>query len=116
MVWLAWNPVVAAPAIRTGLRGTVSLSPARPGPQQAGMPNTAPMAGALVRVRDARGREVARIRVDDEGQFVLLVAPGAYEISVDVQNAVFPRCSAIHAQVHQHKLTDVQVVCDSGMR
>jgi hypothetical protein len=106
----------AAPAPITGLSGTVSSSPARPGPQRAGVPATAPMAGAMVRVRDARGNDVARAIADERGRFTLPVPAGRYEVSVDVQGAVFPRCGSAQVLVREGKLTRVQIVCDSGLR
>jgi subtilisin family serine protease len=107
---------VAAPAPITGVSGTVSSSPARPGPQLAGVPDTEPMVGALVRVRDARGNDVAQAVADERGHFTLPVPAGRYEVSVDVQGAVFPRCSPAQALVREGKLTTVQIVCDSGVR
>lgn len=111
----AW-PTARANASDAELDGTVTLSPARPGPQHAGERGAIPMANAVVRALQANGTEVARTTSDDQGHFKMAVAPGAYEIAVDASGAAFPRCQATHVVVHDGERTDVQVTCDSGMR
>lgn len=98
------------------LDGTVLLSPARPGPQHAGEGDTAPLSKAVVRVLLTNGNEVAHATTDDQGHFTVSVAPGNYDIVVDVHGAAFPRCHATHVVVQAGQRGEVQVMCDSGMR
>jgi hypothetical protein len=116
MLVMTVSPSVQAAPDAVELEGTVSLSPARPGPQHAGERDTTAMVKAIVRVLQVDGHEVARTTTDDQGHFKVAVAPGAYKIAVDVQRAVFPRCQAVDVIVHEGVRNDVQVMCDSGMR
>lgn len=109
------SPVVAAHGA-TGLDGTVSVSPARPGPQRIGAPGVAPLANMAVRVQRSDGHEVAHATTDDQGRFTVSVPVGAYEVVIDVHGAALPRCPIMPAQVRDGRLTRVQIVCDSGMR
>ncbi|TAL71697.1 MAG: carboxypeptidase regulatory-like domain-containing protein [Rhodanobacter sp.] len=109
------SPTMAAHGA-TGLDGTVSVSPARPGPQHIGAPSVAPLAKMVVRVRRSDGHEVAHATSDDQGRFTVSVPVGTYDVVVDVQGAALPRCPVTPARVRDGQLTRVQIVCDSGMR
>lgn len=100
----------------TGVSGTVSLSPAGPGPQRAGKPNTAPYRGAAVALRNAQGSVVARAVADAQGRFTIAVPAGIYQVQVDVQQAAFPRCEPVEITVPVNRMARVEMVCDSGMR
>jgi hypothetical protein len=106
----------AGAGVTSGVSGTVSMSPARPGPQRAGEPDTAPYGEALVQLRDAQGKLVARATTDAQGQFTVPVPAGVYQIGVDVQGAALPRCEAVEATVRANQVARVAIVCDSGMR
>ena len=99
----------------TGVSGTVSMSPARPGPQRDGQPDTVPYRGAMVQLRDAQGSVVAHATTDAQGQFTVAAPAGTYEIRVDVR-ATLPRCEAVEATVRANQIARVAIVCDSGMR
>lgn len=107
----------AAPSGPTGgVSGSVSLWPARPGPQRAGEPGSKGYAGASVQLRDARGRVVAHAVTDSQGRFTMPAPAGRYEVSVDAGGKPYPRCQAADATVHDGALTGVELLCDSGMR
>ena len=115
LVLAVWPAARAAPGA-VELDGTVRLSPARPGPQHAGEPDSLPMSKAVVRVLQANGHEVVQATTDDQGRFTVSVTPGAYDIVVDTQGAAFPRCEVTHVVVKEGAHGNVQVMCDSGMR
>ena len=107
---------VYAESPQTGVSGTVSVSPARPGPQRAGELGAAPLRGAVVYLRDAEGMVLARTVADAQGHYTLLVPDGDYEVQVGVQGRVFPRCRSVDTSVRAGQLVHVDIVCDSGMR
>lgn len=107
---------VGANATESGVSGTVSISPALPGPQRAGEASSRAFSGAEVLLRDPHGRIVARANADSKGNFRFLAPAGQYELHVDTHGAPYPRCQAESAQVSDAQLTRVDIVCDSGMR
>lgn len=110
----AW-PSVSADHF-TGVSGTVSMSPARPGPQRAGESDAAPYQGVTVQLRDAQGNVVAHATTNTRGHFIVAVPAGSYEVRIDVQHAAFPRCETVKTTVHANQIAHVTIVCDSGMR
>lgn len=111
---LAWA-CMGASAV-TGVSGTVRLSPAGPGPQRAGEPGASPYRGAAVQLRNARGSVVARVVTDEQGQFVVAVPAGTYEVRIALPHAPWPRCETVEATVRADRIARVAIVCDSGMR
>lgn len=111
---LAWA-CMGASAV-SGVSGTVRLTPAGPGPQHAGEPATSPYRGAAVQLRNARGSVVARAATDDQGQFMVAVPAGMYEVRIDVRHAAWPRCEPVEVTVQANRIARVAIVCDSGMR
>jgi len=99
----------------TGVSGSVHISPAHPGPQRVGESAQAPMVGARVQVRNARGDVVAATVTDAAGHFMIAVPAGAYSLGVDVE-AVLPRCATADVVVRDGELAHVDLDCDSGMR
>jgi hypothetical protein len=100
----------------TGVRGSVHISPAHPGPQRIGESGRAPMAGAAVQVRDNDQRVVARVVTDTDGRFSLTLPAGEYVFNVDTGEAMLPRCEEARASVRDGQIAEVQLDCDSGMR
>lgn len=103
-------------ALHTGVNGTVSVSPARPGPQREGELATSALQGAAVQLRDAQDNVVASATTDAQGQFSMLAPAGEYVVRVSVHGQIFPRCAAVEANVRAGELARVDIVCDSGMR
>lgn len=108
--------VASAASGTTQVSGIVTLSPVHPGPQHAGEHDAVPMRRAVVRVLQATGHEVVRAATDDQGRFHVTVAPGSYDIAVQVQGAALPRCEPAHVNVLNGEQAEVQVMCDSGIR
>jgi hypothetical protein len=103
-------------AAESGVNGTVTVSPARPGPQVAGEPSARPLSGVEVQLRDAAGTIVARANADSNGEFHILVPAGQYELHIDTHHGHFPRCQGQSLQVADGLITHVDIACDSGMR
>jgi len=107
----------AAQAPSSGISGSVTVSPVRPGPQRAGDAESAPFAGARVELRSARGALLAAASTDAAGRFRLAAPPGEYDIVVRPRDGgILPRCEDAHASVRVGETTDVAIACDSGMR
>lgn len=100
----------------TGVSGSVSVSPARPGPQREGERAASALQGAAVQLRDAQDNVVARATTDAQGQFSMLAPAGDYVVRVNFHGQRFPRCAAVEASVPGGRFAHVDVVCDSGMR
>ncbi len=96
--------------------GVVSISPARPGPQRIGEPSGKPFAGAEIELRTTGGVVVAQAITAEDGRFLLLAPPGAYEVVVDTKDATFPRCPSQVVEASQRRTVNVEIRCDSGMR
>ncbi len=113
---LAGYATAQVPASATGITGSVVVSPALPGPQRAGMPDSRPYAGATILLRDAQGRAIARAVTDQAGRFTVDAPAGEYAIGVDTQGAPFPRCEPVELTIRKGATTTVELHCDSGMR
>lgn len=105
---------IAAP-IASGVAGTISLSPACPGPERPGVACKAAYAGAHLQLSAGDGAIIATAESDAKGAFRVPVRPGRYQLRVDVTGA-YPRCEPIAVAVQQRKFTSVAIRCDSGMR
>ena len=100
----------------TGIQGTVTVSPIRPGPvkKESEFPNAAPLSNAAFRVTSDQP-EVTRFTTDAQGQFRVALKPGHY--SVVLTENRFPKpCGPFEIDVEAAKMTDVEWHCDSGMR
>jgi len=104
-----------ATPIASGVAGTISLSPACPGPERPGVACKAPYAGAHLQLAARDGAIIATAESDARGSFRLPARPGRYQLRVDV-TGLYPRCEPIAAAVQQQKFTRVSIRCDSGMR
>lgn len=80
---MVWANAHAGP-ISTGVSGSVSVSPAHPGPQRAGISDTSPMAGTVVQVRRADGMLMEKTITDPQGRFTVGIPAGQYRVEVDV--------------------------------
>ena len=108
--WVHTNPP------QTGVSGSVSVSPARPGPQREGERAASALQGAAVQLRDAQDSVVARATTDPQGQFSMLAPAGDYVVRVNFHGQRFPRCASVEVNVRASEPTRVNIVCDSGMR
>ena len=113
---LAGYATAQVPASATGVTGSVVVSPALPGPQRAGVPDSRAYAGATILLRDAQGRVIARDVTDHAGRFTVDVPAGEYTVEVDTEGARYPRCPPIELTIRKGATTVVELHCDSGMR
>jgi len=100
----------------SGIEGTVTVSPIRPGPIRKGSeaPNVAPLPNAVFSVANEKGM-VTSFTTDGEGRFRLSLKPGHYAVSLSEYR--FPRpCGPFEIDVEAGKMTKVEWRCDSGMR
>lgn len=100
----------------TGIQGTLTVSPSRPGPARKGseLPNAAPLSNATFRVT-SNERVVTTFTSDAGGHFRVALKPGHYSI-VLAENR-FPRpCGPFEIDVETGKMLEVEWRCDSGMR
>ena len=103
-------------AAESGVSGTVTVSPARPGPQRAGEPGTRPLSGVEVQLRGAAGTIVARANADTNGGFRILAPAGQYELHIETHRGRYPRCQDKSVEVAHGQIAHVDIACDSGMR
>jgi hypothetical protein len=110
-----WFVGANAQAAQTGIVGTVSVSPTTRGPQRPGS-GAARLANAAVQLSDGRGRVVAQVAADEQGQFALRVPAGDYQIRARTATSPFPRCNASSVRVSPDRLTRVDLICNSGIQ
>jgi hypothetical protein len=106
------------PPAATGIEGVALVGPIAP-VERPGVPNTRPMAGAIITVQPAGGgAEIARVRADSAGRFVLHLTPGRYLIVPlpPRSGQVLPRGIPETVVVPAGALTSVVVNYDSGIR
>lgn len=93
------------------LSGTVTATPAYPGPQRIDTPSHRPVAGATVTL-SAASATVATTTTDDAGRFSLTVPPGRYDLAATGTGYR----SQAGQPVTVAEPTTVTLVVDSGMR
>ena len=111
---LAVFPCIMMGETETGLEGVIVVSPAGAGPEQAGVPNSAPLANVDFDVKK-REERVASFRTDDQGRFRISLAPGHYIISMKAGKHRM-RSGPFEVDVVAGQMKHVQWTCDSGMR
>ena len=99
----------------TALEGVILVSPASPGPAQAGVPNSAPLAKVDFQVKKA-DEVVAIFATDDQGRFRVPLAPGHYVISLKEGTRRRGHYGPFEVDVAAGQIKHVQWMCDSGMR
>jgi hypothetical protein len=102
--------------VDTGIQGTVTVSPIRPGPIRKGseFANAAPLSNAKFSVTSREG-VVATFTTDTEGHFRVLLNRGHYSILL-AENRFPKPCGPFEVDVESGKITEVEWRCDSGMR
>ena len=108
---------MATPQGDSGIEGQAVISPARPGPIRAGVPNSTPYKTTLI-VFTAKGdREVTRIETGPDGRFRVKLPPGTYRIGPPAQSKRFlPRATEETVTVEPGRFATVTINFDSGMR
>ncbi len=95
--------------------GTVLAGPTCPVEQIGGV-RCAPKAVAGIVRLTQDGRIVVSIRIDEAGAFAGTAPTGAYVLTVDIGQNVFPRCPSRPLTVDEGVVTIADVVCDTGIR
>lgn len=114
---ITWFEVVnAVGADATGITGQVLMGPIVPGPEVPGQINEAPFS-ALFNVLDSANNAVARFESDDNGNFMVLLAPGDYTIVPDASTPIpYPEQQTKTVTVPETGFADVVLMFDTGIR
>ena len=103
------------PGGESGIEGTITISPARPGPIRAGEAASVPLANATFVVEN-NNAEVASFTTDDHGGFRASLPAGHYKVSLKGRKSSIGRFGPFEVDVDSGKMTKVQWECDSGIR
>jgi hypothetical protein len=103
------------PGLESGIEGTITISPARPGPIRVDSPGSVPLANATFSVEN-NNAEVASFTTDDKGHFRTDLAPGHYRVSLRGRKTSIGHFGPFEVDVVAGKMTTVRWECDSGMR
>src|SRR5215472_13955333 len=99
----------------SGIEGTITISPSRPGPARVDAPGSVPLANATFVVENKDG-EVTSFTTDDKGHFRAALPPGHYKVSLKGRKSSIGRFGPFEADVGPGKMTNVRWECDSGIR
>lgn len=115
--WLFGAAPGATPAPPgSGVTGTVSQTPACPGPQRIDQgPCVAPVGAVRVQLRKASGQVMASATSAADGSFTLHAPAGRYLLHADIDGA-YPRCEDAVVTIRKGRLSQAELRCDSGMR
>lgn len=113
---MAMCPVVGQtrPEVESGIEGTITISPAKPGPTRIDV-GSVPLANATFVVEN-NNAEVTSFTTDDKGHFRVALPPGHYNISLKGRKSSIGRFGPFDVEVVSGKTTNVQWECDSGIR
>jgi hypothetical protein len=111
---LAQSPTTPAPAVRSGLEGSIFISPVLGGPTRQGMPDAKPLPQIEFIVRQG-DRVVTTFRTDDDGRFRVTLPPGRYTVERK-DKMVSGFYGPFQVEVAPATMKTVQWKCDSGIR
>jgi len=103
------------PGGESGIEGTITISPARPGPIRADEAASVPLANATFIVEN-NDSELASFTTNDQGRFRASLPPGHYKVSLKGRKSSIGRFGPFEVEVASGKMTNVQWDCDSGIR
>ncbi len=108
---------LAAAATSSGIGGRASAGPVCPvvRPGQTGC-DPRSVKGAVLIIRDASGKEVARATTDDVGLFRVAVAPGAYTVEAQPVAGLMGIAPPVQVTVEAGHLANVALDYDTGIR
>jgi hypothetical protein len=108
---------LAAAATSPGIGGRASAGPVCPvvRPGQTGC-DPRSVKGAVLVIKDASGKEVARATTDDSGFFRVAVAPGAYTVEAQPVQGLMGTAPVVSVTVEAGHLANVSVDYDTGIR
>jgi hypothetical protein len=99
----------------SGIEGTITVSPAKPGPIRADAPGSVPLANATFAVENESG-EVTSFTTNDQGGFRASLPPGHYKVSLKGGRSSIGHFGPFEVDVAPGKMTRVEWECDSGIR
>ncbi len=98
-----------------GIKGTISVTPAQPGPSHVGEADLKPLPNTTWAVNNQQG-EVTTFTTDADGRFQVSLPPGHYTISLAGTKHSIGKFGPFEVDVVAGKMTDVNWQCDSGIR
>jgi hypothetical protein len=103
------------PDPKSGVEGTLVMSPIQGGPTRLDLPDSAPFPNATL-VVEQQGRVLCTAKTDAAGKFRIPLAAGHYEISVKGQKRGIGSCGPFELDVAAGEMKQVQWQCDTGIR
>jgi hypothetical protein len=97
------------------IEGTITVSPALPGPIRPGIPSSKPLANTTFVVQTQNG-VATEFTTDGLGRFHVSVAPGHYTVSLKESRGRIGRFGPFEVDVAPGQTAKVEWQCDSGMR
>ena len=99
----------------SGIEGTISVKPARPGPTRIDEALSVPLAKATF-VAEGNNRTATSFTTDDQGHFRVSLPPGHYKVSLQERKSSIGSFGPFEIDVVPGRMTNAQWVCDSGIR
>lgn len=109
------TPTILGPDPDTGFSLLVVKGPIQPVVRE-GEVNTAPVAGAVVRIRDQRSAGEARVRTAADGRARVSLRAGSYRVDVIECPGALLLPPPVGASVVPGSLTELEFDCDTGIR
>jgi hypothetical protein len=114
---LAIDSVLPSTKLSSGIEGVALVGPVTP-VSRIGVPNSRPLAGAILSIQSMNGTQVARVVTAQDGSFLVALPPGRYRIVPlpPQPGAILPRGTPMVVDVSSHEYTVVTINYDSGIR
>lgn len=100
----------------SGVEGLIERGPLQP-VARPGQKDTAPVAGAIIVVRNQKGREVARVFSDKNGLYEINLKPGKYKLVVVwPRSGISPSPWSKQIEVKNGQWQNLKIKLDTGIR
>jgi hypothetical protein len=102
---------------KSGITGTVTLSPTCPVERIPPDPNCAPKpySTSINIMKTGSTKIIKTIQSNSQGAFSVDLSPGAYVLQAQGGNTL-PRCGEVTVEVKTSKYTTTEISCDTGIR
>jgi len=100
---------------KSGMEGTILISPVMPGPTREGMSDSRPLPNTEFVVRQG-DQTITSFTTDDAGNFRVSLPPGHYQVTRKEGNRGAGFFGPFDVDVAAGKMKSVQWKCDSGIR